>query len=174
MVRDGLLGIIYTFDSTHPYPESLKDSVGSHELAATEAAGIDIGSAYDAIADTQTNNDEPPSLAELDAIGVENKQSLEQRHLNSIEAQIKQLLRLVEKLEDEEWDGLFLAACKDVRNLDSLTNPNEIAIINEYKTLTQPDLDRISSKNGISAWSISSCFSYLSKSKSSPLVASTC
>lgn len=145
MVRDGLLAIIYTFDSTHPYPESLKDSAGSHELAATEAAGNDIGTAFDAIADTQTNNDEPPSLAELDAIAVENKQSLEQRHLNSIEAQIKQLLRLVEKLEDEEWDGLFLAACKDVRSLDSLTNPNEIAIINEYKTLTQPDLDRISS-----------------------------
>lgn len=135
MVRDSLLAIIYTFDSVHPYPESLQGITGSADLAAVEYTRMDIGSASIVTAETNSCTSWPPSLAELDVIGLKNKQILEQRHLNAIEIHIKELLRLVGKLEDEEWGGLFMAVCKDIRTSTNL-NPKTTPGMTEQKDMT--------------------------------------
>lgn len=135
MVRDSLLAIIYTFDSVHPYPESLQGITGPADLAAVENTRMDLGSASIVTAGTNSNTSRPSSLAESDVIGLKNKQILEQRHLNAIEIHIKELLRLVGKLEDEEWGGLFMAICKDIRtsaDLDLKATPG----MTEQKDLT--------------------------------------
>lgn len=139
MVRDSLMAVIYAFDPTHPYPESLREAAGSLDLAAAEIAGAELGTASAAIAGTRTSINEPPSLAELDAIASQNKKILEQRHLNVIETHIKELFPLIEKLEDEGWDGLFLAVCRDVRDCTNPINPHEIAVLQDYKSLIHSD-----------------------------------
>lgn len=98
-VRDSLVAVIYTFSPFTPFPyhtrRNMFDKIDNPAMAGSTA-----------LAQAQ---------AEAEVEARESREREDAEHLDTLAAQVRQVLRLLDKLEAEGWDGIFLAVCRDVR-----------------------------------------------------------
>lgn len=99
-VRDSLLAVIYTFSPFTPFPyhthRDMYNNIESPIMAASTAA-----------AQAQAEAEVQARIA---------RQQEDKEHLDTISQQITQILKLLDKLEVEGWDGIFLAVCRNVKH----------------------------------------------------------